>query len=194
MTQSRLNTMLSAIDAVNLEDPNKIMVNGQAQAKELVYGHQMSECLNQYWPDADELLQIAVRAQHIKRWHLKRAEFDAGRAGYLKWRKELGKFHAELTAQLMQENGYSPDEAEQAAAIIRKEKIKSNASSQTLEDVACLVFLQHYFDDFAAKYEEAKIIDIVQKTWKKMSEQGHEIALSLTLPPHLAELVTKALA
>ena len=193
MTSCRLNSVLSAIDTINQQDPHQIEENGQLQAKELVYGHQMSNCLNQYWPDASELLQIAVRAQHIKRWHLKRHDFDTGKAGYLKWRKELGKFHAELTAALMQENGYSPEEASQTAAIIRKEKFKSNADSQTMEDVACLVFLQYYFDEFSGKYSEEKIIDIVQKTWKKMSGQGHKIALSLKLPGHLAELVKKAL-
>jgi len=91
-------------------------------------------------------------------------------------------------------HGYSEVAAETTAAIIRKEDLKSNSESQTLEDVACLVFLQYYFDEFAAKHKEEKIIRIVQLTWRKMSDQGHEIALSLTLPPHLAKLVGKALA
>jgi Domain of unknown function (DUF4202) len=94
----------------------------------------------------------------------------------------------------MLEHGYSEEAVETTAAIIRKEKLKSNNDSQTLEDVACLVFLQYYFDEFAAKHKEDKIIRIVQLTWRKMSAQGQEIALSLTLPPHLAQLVGKALA
>lgn len=94
----------------------------------------------------------------------------------------------------MLEHNYSLAEAEQTAAIIRKEKLKSNNDSQTLEDVACLVFLQHYFDEFSCKHTEEKIIRVLQKTWGKMSEQGQHIALSLTLPEHLAALVNKALA
>ena len=98
----------------------------------------------------------------------------------------------------MLENDYSEHEAELTACILRKEQLKTNANTQTLEDVACLVFLQYYFDAFAAKYteadNEAKIIRIVKKTWGKMSARGHEIALSLTLPNHLATLVGKALA
>lgn len=193
-----LQKVIAAIDAINQEDPNVTVVNNQPQPKELVYGHYMTGCLNQYWPDSNEHLQIAVRAQHIKRWHLQRAEFPMGKQGYLTWRKELGKFHAETTKQLMLENGYDENSAEKTASIIRKEKLKSNPDSQTLEDVACLVFLQYYFDEFAAKYieedNEEKIIRIVQLTWKKMSERGHEIALSLTLPDHLAALVSKALS
>jgi len=196
LSSDKLTRVLNAIDEVNSQDPNTVPFNNNNQAKELIYGHHMTECLTQYWPDASELLQIAVRGQHIKRWHLKRNEFDEGKTGYFKWRKALGKFHAQLTASIMLEQGYSEEQAKQTAAIIGKEQIKTHADTQTLEDVACLVFLQYYFDDFAAKYtgNEAKIIRIVQLTWKKMSKRGHEIALSLTLPDHLAKLVTKALS
>jgi len=195
---SQLSAVLSAIDAINSEDPNSTLVNGEAQPNELLYGQYMTSCLDQYWPNSSECLQIAVRAQHIKRWHLARKDFPEGKQGYLNWRKELGKFHAQIAKTLMLDNGYTEEDAEKTACIIRKEKLKSNQDSQTLEDVACLVFLQYYFDEFAAKYtkvdNEAKIIRIVQLTWRKMSERGHEIALSLTLPDHLAALVGKALS
>lgn len=194
MKNSRLDTVLTAIDTINSEDPNTTTVDGNTQPKELLYGHYMSVCIDKYWPEADELLQIAVRAQHIKRWHLKRIEFDAGKAGYLRWRIEQGKFHAALTKSLMLDNGYSEDESETTAKLLRKEKLKSNPDTQTLEDVACLVFLQYYFDEFAAKHKEEKIIRILQLTWRKMSDQAHDIALTLSLPKHLGALVTKALA
>ncbi|WP_235838528.1 DUF4202 domain-containing protein [Cognaticolwellia aestuarii] len=192
MTQ--LQNVLNAIDTINEADLNTTLVDGVNQPKELVYGRYMTACLEKYWPQADEHLQIAVRAQHVKRWQLKRVDFPAGKQGYLTWRKELGIFHAATAKAIMLEHGYSEDSAETTAAIIRKEKLKSNDNSQTLEDVACLVFLQYYFDEFAAKHKEDKIIRIVQLTWRKMSTQGQEIALTLTLPPHLARLVAKALA
>jgi hypothetical protein len=198
MTCENLSNTLSAIDEINCQDPNTIFANGSSQAKELVYGQQMTACLKQYWPEANELLQIAVRAQHIKRWQLKRTEFAAGKSGYYQWRIAQGKFHAELTASIMLKQGFTNEEAEQCASIIRKENLKTNSDSQTLEDVACLVFLMHYFDEFAAKYteqdNEAKIVRIVQLTWNKMSDEAHDIALTLTLPEHLAVIVTKALA
>ncbi|KGJ89091.1 DUF4202 domain-containing protein [Colwellia psychrerythraea] len=198
MTIENLNNTLTAVDEINSQDPNSILSNGASQAKELVYGQQMTECLKQYWPQANELLQIAVRAQHIKRWQLKRTEFNEGKAGYYQWRIAQGKFHAELTASIMITQGYTTEQSEQCATIIRKENLKTNSDSQTLEDVACLVFLMHYFDEFAAKYteqdNEAKIVRIVQLTWHKMSEKAHDIALGLTLPDHLAIIVNKALA
>ncbi len=201
---NQLEQVLSAIDDINREDTNITLTNGIEYPKELIYGQRMSICLAQYWPNSSELLQIAVRAQHIKRWHLKRNEYEAGKAGYYKWRIALGKFHAELAARIMIEQGYSEAQAEQTASIICKENLRDktssqlNIDSQTLEDVACLVFLEYYFDDFASKYleqdNEAKIIRIVQLTWKKMSENAHNIALKLTLPEHLSALVTKALS
>jgi len=194
MSNSQLQSLFTAIDDINKQDPNTTVMNNESHIKELLYGQLMTQCLAKYWPDANDFLQIAVRAQHIKRWHLKRDEFPIGKAGYLNWRKELGKFHAKTTKELMIENGYDEESAEKTACIIRKEKLKKNADSQTLEDVACLVFLEYYLDEFSTKHNEEKIIRIVQLTWKKMSEQGHNIALSLTLPDHLAEIVNKALA
>ena len=194
----QLKNVLQAIDRMNSQDPNVTIVDNIEHPKELLYSQYMSECLAQHWPDADQYLQIAVRAQHIKRWHLKRSDFPQGKQGYLTWRKALGMFHAQTTKELMIDYGYDDIEAESTARIIRKEQLKSNSQSQTLEDVACLVFLMHYFDEFAAQYieqdNEAKIVRIVQLTWGKMSERGHEIALSLTLPEHLGAIVAKALA
>lgn len=202
--KNQLKNVLSAIDDINSKDVNITLSDGEQHPKELIYGQRMTACLTQHWPQASELLQIAVRAQHVKRWHLKRSEFAQGKAGYYQWRIALGKFHAELTATTMQKLGYSAEQSAQTASIICKENLRDksssqlNSDSQTLEDVACLVFLEHYFDDFAAQYlendNEAKIIRIVQLTWKKMSEDAHNIALKLTLPEHLSALVAKALA
>lgn len=194
MSEQKLQAVIDAIDEINQQDVNITHFEGQDHPKELLYGRLMSQCLNQYWPNANENLQIAVRAQHIKRWHMPRKDFPMDRAGYLTWRKELGKFHASLTRQIMVNHGYDSEAADATSAIIRKEKIKANQDSQTLENVACLVFLSYYFDDFAKQHDEEKIISILQKTWRKMSEEGHKIALSLTLPEHLGKLVAKALA
>lgn len=202
--KNKLENVLSAIDDINRQDTNTTVSGGKEQPKELIYGQRMTACLTQHWPQASELLQIAVRAQHIKRWHLKRNEFEQGKAGYYQWRIALGKFHAKFTAEIMIEQGYSQAQAAQTASIICKENLKNktfsqlNSDSQTLEDVACLVFLEYYFDEFAMKYleqeNEAKIIRIVQLTWRKMSDDAHNIALTLPLPEHLSSLVTKALS
>ena len=63
-----------------------------------------------------------------------------------------------------------------------------------MEDVACLVFLKYYFADFITSHEEDKIIRVLRKTWRKMSEKAHQAALALELSPECGALVEKALA
>jgi len=192
MTQ--LQNVLHAIDTINKADINSTVVDGVSHPKELLYGQYMSACLEKYWPNASEHLQIAARAQHVKRWQLKRTDFPLGKQGYLTWRKALGIYHAATAKAVMLEYGYSVEDAEATALIIRKQNLKSNSDSQTLEDVACLVFLQYYFEEFASKHKEEKIIRILQLTWRKMSNRGQEIALSLSLPPQVGKLIAQALA
>lgn len=193
MTDSRLASTLAGIDALNAADPNQAQEAGRSRPKELLYAERMSACLAQLEPGASEALQIAVRAQHLERWRIPRSEYPEGRKGYKRWRLDLANLHAQRAGEVMAGCGYEPAMIERVQRMLRKEQLKRDAEVQTLEDVACLVFLQHYFGDFSAKHERAKIITILQKTWNKMSERGHAAALALDLPPALADLVAEAL-
>lgn len=194
MTESRLDNVLAAIDSENQQDPNLVEFQGKSIAKELLYGQRMSERLGLFSPNASELLQIACRAQHIKRWSLARKDFPMDRIGYKTWRTELAKFHAKTTASLMASSGYSDEEQTRVGELLQKKQLKRDAEVQTLEDVICLVFIEHHLEEFATKHDEAKLIDIIQKTWRKMSDDGHSAALALTLPKPLLTLIGKALA
>ena len=194
MTDNKLANTIAAIDALNSQDPNTEQCDGQTIAKELLYGQRMSTCLDQFDPNAPEVLQIAARAQHIQRWKMPRADYPMTRVGYRQWRTELGKMHADVTAQIMAEQGYSQAEQDKAKQLLTKTKLKADPLVQSLEDVICLVFLEHYLTDFASKHERPKLIDIIQKTWKKMSDKGHEHALKLPLSPENLSLVQEALA
>jgi len=194
MTISRLEAVLATIDSENQQDPNLVDHNGSSIGKELLYSQRMSERLNTFAPDAGELLKIASRAQHIKRWSLPRKDFPMNREGYKTWRTELAKFHAQTTAELMASAGYSADEQARVGELLQKKQLKRDAEVQALEDVICLVFIEHHLEDFATKHEEPKLIDIIQKTWRKMSENGHSAALALPLPESLLTLIGKALA
>lgn len=190
---SMLTQLLAAIDLANQQDPNIEMVDGKPIAKEVLYSQRMSACLQQFAPDAAEALQIAARAQHIRRWAIPRSDYPAGRQGYQQWRVFLGKFHAETTTALMAEAGYTEAMQNRVADLLQKKAIKRDAEAQCLEDVICLVFIQYYLADFAAKHEEDKLIDIIRKTWNKMSAEGHAAALKVVLPAPLTDLIGKAL-
>ena len=188
-----LTQVIAAIDLANQQDPNVEMVDGKAIAKEVLYSQRMSNCLQQFAPDASEALQIAARAQHIRRWTIPRSDYPSGRQGYQQWRVYLGKFHAQTTTALMAEAGYTDAMQSRVADLLQKKAIKRDAETQCLEDVICLVFIQYYLEDFAAKHDEDKLIDIIRKTWNKMSAEGHAAALKVTLPVPLTDLIGKAL-
>lgn len=190
----KLQQAIEKIDEVNAQDPNKELENGKAFAKELLYSQRMSECLHEFAPDASDELKIAARAQHIGRWKIERSSYDMDRIGYLKWRNELKKLHAEITSDILSSVGYDTSFIDRVSFLVQKKQIKKDEESQTLEDVICLVFMQYYLKDFGKKHEEDKIIDIIQKTWSKMSEKGHKAALSLSLNEDSAQMVQKALS
>jgi hypothetical protein len=190
---SRLDDVIAAIDAANARDPHAIEIDGRREPAELVYGRRMSETLARLAPDASEHLRIAARGQHIERWTSPRAGYPQGRAGYLKWRKDLKDFHARRLAEIMTAASYLADDVARVAALVRKERLKSDPEAQMLEDVVCVVFLAHYVEAFMAKTDDDKLADILAKTWKKMSETGHAHARALRLPPAVPRLLEKGL-
>jgi hypothetical protein len=195
-SQSRLDATIKALDAANAEDPRKIETKDGETAFEEVYARRMSETLGRVYPEASELLQIAARAQHLRRWEVPRADFPEGRHGYNEWRKTCRAHHAERAAAIMRDLGWSDEDAARVGSLILKERLKKDREAQALENVAALVFLEHYFDDFLAKYQgydDEKMIDILGKTLCKMSPRGHRAALALALAPHAQALVAKAL-
>ncbi|GGB32535.1 hypothetical protein GCM10011502_01960 [Oceanisphaera marina] len=191
--RSRLQQVLALIDAENKQDPNQQLIGGQTWPKEYLYSVRMSSKQAEFAPEASELLQIACRAQHIKRWHVARASYPMDRAGYKRWRTDLGAFHGELTAQLMARVGYSTADQEQIKDLLLKKQLKRDPEVQTLEDIICLVFIDFYLADFATRHSEEKLLDIIRKTWGKMSAAGQAAALNLRLTPAVQALVGKAL-
>jgi len=190
---------IALIDAANAEDPNHEQADGQSVPKELLYSQRMSEMLERYAPEADEAQKLAIRAQHVQRWKSARSDFPEGRQGYLQWRTGLYKFHAETAARLLAEAGCGDDTIERVKQAVGKRALKLNRDTQLLEDVTDLVFIEHYMLAFAQKhpeYDEAKWLDIIRKTWKKMSEDAQQFALSgaIKLPEPLVPLIQKAVS
>tara|TARA_R110002072_G_scaffold9011_3_gene44393 strand:- start:775 stop:1359 length:585 start_codon:yes stop_codon:yes gene_type:complete len=194
MKPTRFETAIALIDKANSEDINTYEVAGINYSKELLYSQRMTRKLLQFEPNASKALQIAARAQHICRWKIARDEYPMDRVGYLKWRETLKKMHGDLTADILKQVGYDDQFADRVKAIIIKKLIKKNEESQTLEDTICLVFLDYYFEEFAAKHSDEKIIDILKKTWVKMSDKGHETALKLPFSEKSLALVKQAIS
>ncbi|TAJ33837.1 MAG: DUF4202 domain-containing protein [Reyranella sp.] len=187
-TNHRLTSTLAEIDAANAADPRQ---------RELVYAERMSEGLDRVYPDASEALRIAARGQHICRWQIPRSGYPLGRAGYNAWRGACRDLHGKLIAEIMGRQGYGAAEIAQVVKIVRKEELKRDPESQALENVVAYVFVAHYLDEFVAQhpdYDDAKFVDILKKTLRKMDPVGHAAVLALPLPEATRRLIGLALS
>jgi hypothetical protein len=190
----RLQFAIDRFDAENSKDPNREMVDGISVPRELLYARRMTNWLSRLAPDASEALQLAARSQHIRRWEIPRSNYPMDRAGYHRWRTDLGIFHAETAGRILLEVGCEPETIARVQSLIRKQQLKTDPDAQLLEDVICLVFLQFYFHPFARQHDEQKLMGILRRTWKKMSALGHAEALKLPLHPDARKLIEKALS
>ena len=168
----RLERVIAGIDAANSADPALETDAGEMRPAALLYGLRMSEELARLCPDASEELQIAARGQHIERWTSPRSSYPEGRAGYLAWRSDLGRFHADRVAGLMRDAGYGQDSCQRVGRMLRKEGIKRDPETQMLEDVICFVFMRWYLPDFSSTQTPEALERIVAKTARKMSAEA----------------------
>lgn len=190
---SRFDLAIAAIDRANRDDPRTEWYDGAPVPRELAYARRMTRWLETLYPDASEPLRLAARAQHIRRWEIDRADYPEGRDGYIRWRSHQKRHHAQVAEALLREAGYDDATVARVCDLLRKKGVKTDPETQALEDVACLVFLENYFADFANKHDPDKIVRILQKTWRKMSEEGQEAALNLDMHHDARALVERAL-
>lgn len=191
--------VIQLIDEANSHDPNKEQYAHEMWPKERLYSEHMTNMLDRFAPGSDQLMHVAVRAQHIERWKSPRSDYPMNKQGYHQWRSALYTFHASTVVKIMQQAGFSQQQQDRVYAAVAKQQIKRNPDSQLVEDIASLVFIEHYMLAFAATkpdYDEQKWIGILQRTWQKMSPQAHEFVLAgnITLPAPLVPLIEKALA
>ena len=189
---SRLEQAFERFDRANSGDPRVESVGGRSKPRELVYAERMTDRLERFAKNAPEALRLAARCQHLCRWTIPRTDFPVGRAGYRRWRTTLAEFHARAAAEILLEVGYDATTIAAIEGLLKKERLKTDPDVQILEDVACLVFLEHYLEKFSAEHSEAKLVEILRKTWRKMSDRGRDTALTIDLAPELKALVIQA--
>ena len=189
----RFSKALRRFDEENGQDPNLLVVEGIAYPQELVYAQRLTDWVLRLNPDASEQLLLAARSQHICRWTIPRSRYQMTRAGYLRWRTDLKQFHAGKSTEILREVGYDDETIARVRNLNLKKLLGQDPECQILEDALCLVTLQYQLADLVAKTEPAKMIDILQKTWKKMSQVARDQALSLPFAEPEKQLIEKAL-
>ena len=194
MTDDRRSRAIAAFRAQNAQDPNRVLDGGVERPRELVDAERLATWVERLEPSPSEALALASHCQHLCRWKVPRSAFPEGRVGYLTWRKALARMHADQAAEVLRSVGYEEELIAEVRRINLKQARLDSPDVQTMEDALCLAFLEHELAEFAVKHDDAKVVDIIQKSWGKMSERGHQRALELPLSGHAGALVGRALA
>jgi len=190
----RFELALQRFDEENGRDPNVLEVGGVKRPRELIYAEWLTDCVMRLCPDASEELRLAARCQHLCRWMVPRSSYPMTRAGYLQWREGLKKFHAQKSGEILLEVGYPEKTVVRVQSLNLKKNFPQDPETRVLEDALCLVFLEHQFVELARKTSDEKMINALQKAWKKMTPAARDLALRLSYPPKEKSLLDHALA
>ncbi|HMV45846.1 MAG TPA: DUF4202 domain-containing protein [Leptospiraceae bacterium] len=193
MKQELFKQAIVEFDKANSLDPNLITIGDEQKPRELAYSEWLSDWVQRLNPNASEPLQLAARCQHLKRWEIPRSKYPDGLKGYTKWKKELAEFHAQEGEKILKKIGYDPATIERVKEINLKKNLKSDSEVQTIEDALCLVTLAYQIEDFSKKHSDEKMIEIIRKTWGKMSNKAREEALKLKYSERVLSLIQKAI-
>lgn len=192
-TSYKYQQAIEEIDHAHAQDPTIVTIDGAPIPYELHYANKMTKYLTLHSPSASEILRLAVRAQHLRRWEITRSSYPMNRPGYLAWRKAQKERHSALVEEICRRCEYSAEEAGRVASLVNKENMRTDEECQVLEDVACLVFLDDKFDEFGREHDEDKVVRVLKKTWGKMSDRGRQLAMEIPLSEKGKELITSAL-
>lgn len=193
MQTNRINKAFELFDNYNSRDIKKYIFNGLEYPQELFFAKEVYKSVLELNPEASEALLLASRCQHIGRWEIPRESYPDGKAGYLNWRSNLAKYHAEKAAEILTQVGYEEETIQNVKRIVLKQQLKTDPEVQTMENALCLVFLQFEYEAFLQKHSDEKIIRILQKTWGKMTQPGRDAALKLNFSEKGLELIKRAL-
>ncbi len=186
-----MNDLFEKIDSLHALDPVKESAGEYEVSRESLYCERMVKKLYKIIQQPGIHLELAARCHHLCRWEVNRKDFPEGRSGYYLWRNEVYKHQATIAERLMDEEKITGEVKEKVLRIIKKEGIKTDHDVQLVEDIACIVFIENYLDEFSEKYDEAKLVNIIRKTLNKMSEQGHRWLLNAVIPDKIVQLLKK---
>ena len=186
----RFIAAIQRFDAENSRDPNF----ESGRPRELLYAERLTGWVLKLCPAAAESLRLAARCQHICRWESPREDYPMTRPGYLKWRADLKKFHAEKSGAILREVGYDDDTIRHVQDLNLKKNFPGDPAVRILEDALCLVFLEFQFAALAAKSDDEKMVNAVRKSWDKMTEAARAEALKLNYGTREMTLIQRALA
>ncbi len=193
MPSTPVDRALAAIDSANSEDPNLIPDGTVHRPKELVHAERMAAWLHVLAPDADDAQRLAARAHHFRRWTTPRTDYPAGRAGYLRWRRDAHRRHAEEVGGLLRTCGVDEEVIADTMRIVTKDGLRTDPRVQVHEDALCLVFFELQGLSTAALLGE-RTERVVAKTLAKMSDFGRSHLAEASIAPEVRAVIDAALS
>ena len=192
----RLAEAVERFEAVHREDPRRLAVDGATLPWSVLYHRRLAHWVAHFDPGASVPLRLAAACQHIRRWQIPRGDYGAGRREYRRWRSDLGKMHAEIARGVLADVGFEEATIQRVEALLRKIGLGRDPEVQLFEDAICMVFFELEYQDLAARHGDAKMVDILRRTWAKMSDEGHRAALGIKeeLPERPRRLLELAVA
>ena len=191
---ARYDRAVAAIDAANADDPNRVMVRGNDEPLALAHGRLAVGWVTRLVPDADDALLLAARAHHLRRWEMPRTSYPEGKAGYLRWKRDQRARHARDVEALLAGAGYDAATIERTQALIRRDDLRTDPGAQTIEDAACLVFLETQLASVADRLDHAHLLDVLRKSARKLSPAGLAAVADVPLDDVGRTLLAEALA
>ena len=189
----RFEAAVRRFDEENARDPNLERVEGEPVPRELAYARWLTDWVLRLDPQASEPLRLAAWCQHLCRWTVPRSSYPMTRAGYLRWREVLKQFHARRAGEILREVKYPEEVITRVQRLNLKSDFPNDPESRVLEDALCLVFLERQLPELADKTSDDKVVNALQKSWKKMTAAGQAAALKLSYAPRERALLDKAL-
>lgn len=194
MDTARFAEAIRRFDDKNSRDPNTETVNDKSHPRELIYAQWLTDWVLKLSPDASEQLRLAARCQHLCRWEIPRNTYPMDKPGYLRWRADLKKFHEDKSGKILRDVGYDENVIQRVQELNLKKNFPNDPEVCVLEDALCLVFLERQLTPLAAKSDDDKMINALQKSWKKMTATARAEALKLDFAPREKSLIERALA
>jgi hypothetical protein len=189
----RVQRALLAFESIGRQDPRSVVVDGTVYPRQSGEAQLLLDFVLQLNQNPSLPLFLACHCQHLGRFLSPRDEFPADRAGYKAWRAEASRRSAERAKAVLSESGFTPETIEDVAGIVNKQGRATNADVQTMEDALCLAFLTLDAPEFASRHSDEEMVRILKRSWMKMSDRGHQLALETPLVPDVQRLVQQAL-
>lgn len=145
-------------------------------------------------PGQQDALSEHEYCLEVEKWVIRLRGGEEALSPALRVAVRAQNFQGQRLRELLRRQGIEKNIADRACRLVAKDlPLKTDPDMQTLEDATCLVFLQRELESLQQGKDEAKLIDIIGKTWKKMSPEAQALAIEFDYSPGVLGFLLEAI-